>query len=91
MSVLTLSPAALLIDRARPRPASSRQLETEWWTKPLRLAALSVFVAIPLGAPLTQAAAGRVVWTMVVAQHCPLGSHCDVAARGQGAGRWRLR
>ena len=39
----------------------------EWWLGGLRWAALAVFVAIPVAAPFARGAAGRVVWTMLVA------------------------
>ena len=39
----------------------------EWWVEPVRWVALAVFVTLPIFTYFSQAFAGRVVWTMVVA------------------------
>jgi Cyclic nucleotide-binding domain len=47
----------------KPAPTSG----AERWIAPLRWAALAVFIAVPVVAPLARSLAGRLVWTVFVA------------------------
>ena len=41
--------------------------DSEWWVEPLKWVALAIFIGLPIFSYFSQAFAGRVVWTVVVA------------------------
>ena len=53
--------------RSTGSPGSARQVESESWVGRLRLAALAVFLALPVFSLLVQPLAGRLVWTVLIA------------------------
>src|SRR5919199_1273687 len=62
------SPATAHTSSFKLRDARKRAVsDAEWWVEPIRWVALAVFMAIPIFSLLSEAYAGGVVWTVVIA------------------------
>ncbi len=88
-----------------PLPLVGKGRTVEWWVRPLRVAALAVFVVLPVYAAADQKHAGRVTWTVLVAalpvfivlvgyprwrDVCPLSFFAKLPGLLGRGGRWRV-